>query len=63
MAGQNVQSGLTDMAQQHLQIFLFHHTLVKKGRSGLDPSLCATYHVSNVTVDLSASGACIQSIP
>src|SRR6516225_9255201 len=62
-AGQNVQSSLTDMAQQHLQIFLFHHTLVKKGRSGPGPSLCGTPRESNVTVGLSASGACIQSIP
>jgi hypothetical protein len=62
-AEQKVQPGLTDMAQQRLPIFLLHHTLVKKGRSGPGPSLCGTRRESNVTGGLSASGACIQSIP
>jgi hypothetical protein len=62
-AAQKVQSGLTDMAQQRLQIFLFHHTLVKKGRYGPGPSLCGTPRESNVTGGHSASGARIQSIP
>ena len=42
------------MAQQRLQIFLFHHTLVIKGRSGPGPSLCGTPRESNVAIGLSA---------
>jgi hypothetical protein len=62
-AAQKVQSGLTDMAQQRLQIFLFHHTLVKKGPPLVDRTLCGTPRESNVTGGHSASGARIQSIP